>query len=102
LCLPRVAAPSWLRRTVPACGIGVLVVYLHCPVDKQLERTHKDSNRPLLKTDNPRQRLLDLFEIREPIYRSLADCVVDTGQASSRSVVRQILKAHERAHSRQH
>ncbi|MEY2679771.1 MAG: hypothetical protein RL661_2 [Pseudomonadota bacterium] len=78
------------------------VVYLHCPVDKQLERTHKDSNRPLLKTDNPRQRLLDLFEIREPIYRSLADCVVDTGQASSRSVVRQILKAHERAHSRQH
>ena len=78
------------------------VVYLHCPVDKQLERTHKDSNRPLLKTDNPRQRLIDIFEIREPIYRGLADCIVDTGQASSRSVVRQILKAHERAHSRQH
>ena len=78
------------------------VVYLHCPVDKQLERTHKDSNRPLLKTDNPRQRLIDLFEIREPIYRGLADCVVDTGQASSRSVVRQILKAHERVHTRQH
>ncbi len=78
------------------------VVYLHCPVDKQLERTHKDSNRPLLKTDNPRQRLTDLFAIREPIYRGLADCVVDAGQASSRSVVRQILKAHERANSRQH
>ena len=77
------------------------VVYLHCPVDKQLERTHKDSNRPLLKTDNPRQRLIDLFEIREPIYRGLADCVVDTGKASRRSVVRQILKAHDRAQSRQ-
>lgn len=78
------------------------VVYLHCPVEKQLERTHKDSNRPLLKTENPRQRLQELFEIREPIYRGLADYVVDTGQASSRTVVRQILKAQERAHSRHH
>lgn len=75
------------------------VVYLHCPVDKQLERTHKDSNRPLLNTGNPRQRLTELFEMREPIYRELADCIVDTGQNSSRSVVRQILRAHERAQS---
>jgi shikimate kinase len=77
------------------------VVYLHCPVDKQLERTHKDSNRPLLNTDNPRQRLQDLFKVREPIYRSLADFIVDTGQYSSRSTVRQILRAHTKANSNQ-
>jgi shikimate kinase len=75
------------------------VVYLHCPIEKQLERTHKDTNRPLLQTVDPKQRLKDLFEEREPIYRALADVVVDTGQSSSRSVVRQILKAHEKAHS---
>lgn len=75
------------------------VVYLHCSVDKQLERTHKDSNRPLLKTENPRQRLIDLFSVREPFYRTLADFIVDTGQYSSRSVVRQILKAYNRASS---
>ncbi len=73
------------------------VVYLHCPVDKQLERTHKDTNRPLLKTDNPRQRLTELFEIREPIYRRVSDVVIDTGIASGRTLVRQILKAHEKA-----
>ncbi|BBL76505.1 shikimate kinase AroK [Methylomagnum ishizawai] len=76
------------------------VVYLHCPVEKQLERTHKDANRPLLNTENPRQKLLDLFQIREPIYRSLADFVVDTGQSSSRSAVRQILRVYHRTHSR--
>lgn len=75
------------------------VVYLHCPVEKQLERTHKDTNRPLLQTENPRQRLTELFEIREPIYRRVADFVIDTGSASSRTLVRQILKAHEKANA---
>jgi shikimate kinase len=78
------------------------VVYLHCPIEKQWERTHKDSNRPLLNTENPRRKLIELFELREPIYRELADFVVDTGQASSRSIVRQILRAYERGQSRQH
>ena len=73
------------------------VVYLHCPVEKQLERTHKDSNRPLLKTENPRQRLTDLFTVREPIYRDMADVIIDTASFSSRTAVRQIIRAHERA-----
>lgn len=72
------------------------VVYLYCPVEKQIERTHKDSNRPLLKTENPAQRLHELFKVREPVYRELADLVLDTGQSSSRHIVRQILKVHER------
>lgn len=76
------------------------VVYLHCPIEKQLERTHKDSNRPLLKTENPRQRLTELFAVREPIYRDLADCVIDTGQSSSRNAVRQILRAYENIDAR--
>ncbi len=73
------------------------VVYLQCGVDKQLERTHKDANRPLLKTENPRARLEELLEVRDPIYRSMADFVVDTGQHSSRGAVRQILRAYNRA-----
>jgi shikimate kinase len=77
------------------------VVFLSCSIDKQLERTHKDSNRPLLKSDNPRQKLLELFAVREPIYRSLADVTVDTGQCSSRGVIRQILRAYNRVNSNQ-
>lgn len=73
------------------------VVYLQCSVDKQLERTHKDTNRPLLKTDDPRARLEELLATRGPIYQAIADFTVDTGQHSSRSAVRQILKALNRA-----
>lgn len=72
------------------------VVYLQCVVEKQLERTHKDVNRPLLKTSDPRAKLEELIAIREPIYRSLADYVVDTGQCSSRAAVRQILRVYHR------
>ena len=72
------------------------VVYLQCAVEKQLERTHKDSNRPLLNTDNPRARLEELFQARDPLYHAVADFIIDTGQHSSRSAVRQILKAFNR------
>ena len=72
------------------------VVYLQCDVDKQLERTQWDVNRPLLKTENPRARLEELLKAREPIYQSIADLIVDTGEYSSRSSVRHILKAFNR------
>lgn len=75
------------------------VVYLHCTVDKQLDRTHKDSNRPLLQTDDPRGKLTELFAVREPLYRSLADLTIDTGQCSSRRVIRQILRIYHRINS---
>jgi shikimate kinase len=71
------------------------VVYLHCPLEKQLERTRKDQNRPLLRTDNPRARLEELFLHREPIYRELADFTVNTGLYSSRSAARQIVRAYQ-------
>jgi len=71
------------------------IVYLYCQIDKQMERTHKDPNRPLLMTENPRQKLLELFQYRDPIYREIADYVVDTGQSSSRHVVKQIMKVYE-------
>ncbi len=73
------------------------VVYLQCAVDKQLERTHKDTNRPLLDTDDPKARLEELLRVRDPIYLAIADCIIDTGQNSSRNAVRQILKAFNRA-----
>lgn len=69
------------------------IVYLHCSIDKQLERTFKDTNRPLLNTEDPKKRLEELFAVREPLYRSLADLIIDTGQHSSKSAARLIVKA---------
>lgn len=73
------------------------VVYLRCSVERQVERTLKDSHRPLLQTENPRERLEQLLAIRDPLYRVVADCLVDTGRYSSRQAVREILKAYNLA-----
>lgn len=67
------------------------VIYLHCSIDKQLQRTRRDRNRPLLQTENPRAKLEELFTIRDPLYRQVADLVVDTHQRNTRSVVKYIL-----------
>ena len=63
------------RRDLSAAGA---VVYLHASVDQQLQRTRRGRGRPLLETEDPRQRLQDLMTIREPLYRAMADVVVNT------------------------
>mgnify|MGYP000609648586 FL=1 len=71
------------------------VIYLHCDVDKLLERTRRDSQRPLLNTQDPKERLETLFEQRKPLYTSIADFTIDTGILQSKDVVTQILDIYE-------
>ncbi len=66
------------------------VVYLHTSVDQQLRRTGRDRHRPLLQTDNPRGKLAELMAEREPLYREIADVVIETDGKRVQSVVRQI------------
>ncbi len=68
-----------------------IVVYLKTSVDQQYERTRRDRNRPLLQKDNPRQILMDLFAVRDPLYQELADFVVLTDKRGPKTVVKQIL-----------
>lgn len=72
-----------------------LVVYLHATVDQLLERTRMDRNRPLLQTEDPRARLEELLEARDPLYRDVADITVDTGKSSIRDVVQQLVQQFE-------
>jgi shikimate kinase len=69
-----------------------LVIYLHASVNQQLARTKHDRNRPLLQTDNPRQRLEDLLRLRDPLYREIADLVIDTDGKRVMAVVNQIIR----------
>jgi shikimate kinase len=69
-----------------------LVIYLHASVNQQLARTKHDRNRPLLQTDNPRQRLGDLMQLRDPLYREIADLVIDTDGKRVMAVVNQIIR----------
>ncbi len=68
------------------------VIYLRTSVDQQLARTARDKKRPLLQTEDPRARLEDLLREREPLYRSLADIVVETDGRSVRDVVRELVR----------
>jgi len=68
------------------------VIYLHTSVDQQLKRTCRDRNRPLLQTDDPRSRLAVLMTEREPLYREIADLVIDTDGKRVQDVVKQICK----------
>lgn len=70
-----------------------IVVYLKASVEIQYERTCRDRNRPLLRTDNPKQKLAELFALRDPIYQALADITVMTGNSHPRQMVQEILDA---------
>jgi shikimate kinase len=69
------------------------VVYLRCSVDKLVHRTRTDTERPLLQTDNRRQRIEDLMVEREPLYQQCAHFVVDTGEFPTKSAATLILQA---------
>ena len=73
------------------------VVYLHCSIDKILYRTRHDTQRPLLRTDNPRQRLHDLLAQRDPLYMECADFKIDSGALPGKTVVKTILQQYQAA-----
>jgi shikimate kinase len=70
------------------------IVYLQCSVDRILERTRRDTQRPLLKTDNPKERLQQLIEQRQSLYLSCANFKIDTGILKSKTVVSRILEEY--------
>lgn len=67
-----------------------MVIYLRGIPEQLYERTRHDKNRPLLQTDNPLAKLKTLFAERDPLYREVADIVVDTGRQSVASLTRQL------------
>ena len=73
-----------------------LVIYLHAPVSMLYKRTMRDRNRPLLQTDDPQEKLREIMETREPLYRQTAQITIDTDRHSVRQVVRQILQKLEK------
>lgn len=76
------------RRNLASRGT---VIYLQTSVDQQLQRTAHDRNRPLLQTDNPRAKLEQLLAERDPLYREIADLVIETDGCRVRDVVQKII-----------
>ncbi len=63
------------------------VVYLHTLPEDLARRLSRDTQRPLLQVADPRQRLRDLYGVRDPLYREVADIVVDTAHKSAAMLV---------------
>ncbi|KAB2320052.1 shikimate kinase [Betaproteobacteria bacterium SCN1] len=65
-----------------------VVIYLRGTPEHLYERTRHDRNRPLLQTGNPLEKLRELHRQRDPLYREVADIVVDTGRQSVSGMTR--------------
>ena len=80
------------RRQLAARG---RVIYLHARPGHLWLRVRHDRNRPLLATPYPQKRLEDLYAERDPLYREVADIVLDTGKQSVQSLCRDLLERLE-------
>ncbi len=66
------------------------VCYLTASIDQLVERTARDKKRPLLQVENPRQKIIDLLELRDPLYQDAADFIVNTDRRSPKLVAQEI------------
>ena len=64
-----------------------IVIYLKASVHDLWQRTRHDRNRPLLQTDDPHAKLMELFQQRDPLYQQVADIVVQSGKQSAHSLM---------------
>lgn len=71
---------------------GGQVIYLFTSIEQQLGRTSRDRNRPLLQVGNPETVLVDLMSVRDPLYREIADLIIETDERPPRVVVQEILE----------
>jgi shikimate kinase len=68
------------------------VVYLETSVAQQAERAGRTRHRPLLAGRVPEQRLAELLQVREPLYREIADMITSTDRRRVHAVAELILQ----------
>jgi len=76
------------RRRIATRGT---VIYLHARPAHLWQRVRHDRNRPLLAAADPQKRLEELYAERDPLYREVADLVVDTGKQSVQTLAKDLL-----------
>jgi shikimate kinase len=74
-------------------GARGFVIYLFTTVQQQLDRTKRGRGRPLLEKGDKEGVLDALMEVRDPLYREIADLVIDTDGRRVQAVARDIADA---------
>lgn len=77
-------------------GQNGIVIYLRASVHDLWQRTRHDRNRPLLQTDDPHARLTELYQQRDPLYRQVADIVVQSTKQSVQALTLHLVDEIER------
>ncbi len=73
------------------------VIYLRSSPEELHRRLRHDTQRPLLQVADPLARLQELYAHRDPLYRSTAHFVIETGRPSVSMLVNMILMQLELA-----
>lgn len=71
------------RARMAATG---MVVYLRAAPDLLFARTKHDKARPLLQVADPLTRITSLVERRDPLYREVADVIVEANAGLNNTV----------------
>ena len=74
-------------------GRSGFVVFLDASVDQLYMRTLKDKKRPLLQVPDRKKAIADIKTARDPLYKEVADLVLQVGSRNSRHVTDLLLKA---------
>jgi shikimate kinase/3-dehydroquinate synthase len=75
------------------------VIYLKSGVHDLWQRTRHDRSRPLLQTADPRAKLHELFEQRNPLYTETADIVMHTGKQNVQVLLSALQRKLNSSHS---
>lgn len=73
------------------------VVYLRSSPEELFRRLRHDTHRPLLQVADPLRRLRELYRERDPLYRSVARFVIETGRPTVKMLVGMIMMQLELA-----
>ena len=69
-----------------------IIVYLKSSAREIFNRTSEDKSRPLLQGNNRLSKIKEILNQREPIYKSLANEIIDTDNFVAEEIIREILK----------
>ena len=64
------------------------VLYLHAEPETLWQRLRNSRHRPMLRAADPRNRLVKLYQLRDPLYREVADHVIESDRDAVMRFVR--------------
>lgn len=66
------------------------VIYLKAEPETIYQRLKNDTTRPLLRSDNPREKIQNMIETRHPVYMSCADEIIEVDGKKYSQILREI------------